>query len=361
MSQASFVKVAKTQLEPGVPRARGPREGRSIHNGALRAFVFALLLLMAVPAAAGASTVSVEPFREPPGTDPFGSCGRYMSCPADMVVLTAASGETNHVAITEAVVGLGQTRYLVRDKRAPVVAGAGCEHVDDNAAVCTAGAVGPQQLGDGDDWITSPGGQALGGDGDDVLTLGFHGTNPAFYASLSIVDGGEGDDVLSGEEGHGGNGNDVLSGQLGAGGNGDDLLIVGSGRGHLGDDILRCFPQLSGCYLNGGSGNDTLTGDTGSNRLFGEGGHDLLDGRARDDELDGGVGNDRLIGGAGPDMLEGGAGADRLQAREDRSAGEQPKKDRVDCGTGRRDRATVNRRDRVTRCERVTRRQERAG
>lgn len=136
----------------GASRPAGwrPREG-SAHNGALRALVLALLVLVAMPAAADASTVSVEPFSQPPDIDPFGSCGRYMMCPADMVVLTAARGETNHVAITEAVVSPGQTRYLVRDALAPVVAGTGCERVDEPppaaGVVCTAGAIGPQQLG----------------------------------------------------------------------------------------------------------------------------------------------------------------------------------------------------------------------
>jgi RTX calcium-binding nonapeptide repeat (4 copies) len=185
------------------------------------------------------------------------------------------------VAITEAVVSAGQTRYLVRDKLAPVAAGAGCERVDEPpaaaAVVCTAGAIGPQQLGDGDDWITSPGGWASGGDGDDVMTVNF-----------GHADGGEGNDVL--------------------------LVDTGEAAGEEGDDVL-----------------------------------------------DGGVGNERLIGGAGLDALGGGAGADRLEAREDRSAGEKPKKDRVDCGAGRRDQATVDRRDRVKRCERVTRRRDRAG
>jgi hypothetical protein len=305
-----------------------------------------------VPAGAGASTVSVEPYREPPDIDPFGSCGRFMTCPADMVVLTAASGEINHVTITEAVVSFGQNRYIVRDKSAPVVAGPGCEPVDEppqpppgGAVVCTAGAIGPQQLGDGDDWIASPGGWASGGDGDDVMTVSF-----------GTADGGEGDDVLVAlGEANGEGGDDVLVGQQGAGGSGNDLLTVSSGRGDSGDDILRCFPhRTSGCFLKGGAGEDVLTGGAGSDRLFGAGGRDLVRGGARGDELDGGLGNDRLIGGAGLDMLGGGAGADRLEAREDRSAGEQPKKDRVDCGAGRRDRAVVDRRDRVSRCERVT-------
>jgi RTX calcium-binding nonapeptide repeat (4 copies) len=272
-----------------------------------------------------------------------------------MVVLTAASGETNHVAISEAVVSAGRNRYLVRDKLEPLVAGPGCERVDEPppaaAVVCTAGAIGPQQLGDGDDWITSPGGWASGGDGDDVMTVSF-----------GDADGGEGNDVLLVDTGeaNGEGGDDLLIGGRGTGGSGDDRLMVGAGRGASGDDILSCFPPTaSGCYLNGGAGDDILSGGTRTDRLFGERGRDLLHGGARDDVLDGGAGDDRLIGGPGRDALAGRADADRLEAREDLSAGEQAKKDGVDCGSGRRDQATVDRRDRVKRCERVTRRRDR--
>ena len=307
-------------------------------SGVMRALVLALLLLVAVPTAAGAATVSVEPFVERlrPGDDGFGSCGRYMMCPADMVVFTAAGGEINRVTITEAVNKFEQTRYLVRDMSAAVVAGAGCERVDEGsvppapgAAVCTAAAIGPQQLGDGDDWISSRGGWALGGDGDDVL-----------FASWG--EGGSGDDLVIGELGAGDDGDDLVIGQQGWGGDGDDRLMVGSGLGDSGNDTLSCFPRGSACYLNGGAGDDVLTGHTGSDRLFGGSGRDLV------------------RGGAGVDVLEGDAGADRLVAREDRSAGEKPRKDSVDCGAGLRDRATIDRRDRVRRCELVARRQERA-
>jgi serralysin len=300
-------------------------------EGPVRAFVFALLLLLAVPAAAGAATVSVEPYVEPPlppGDDGFGSCSRYMQCPADMLVFTAASGEVNRVAITEAVRSFGQNRYLVRDKSAPVVAGAGCQRVDEDplppvpaAAVCTAGAIGPQRLGDGDDWVTSPGGWVSGGDGHDVMTVSF-----------GDADGGQGDDVLLAHRGKGGSGDDLLIGQQGAGGSGHDRLVVTIGLGDSGNDTLRCFPQGSGCHLKGGAGDDVLTG---------------------------GRGNDRLFGGGGMDVLGGGAGADRLVSREDRSAGEARALDRVDCGTGRRDRAVVDRADDVKRCERVTPRRDR--
>ena len=261
----------------------------------------------------------------------FGSCGRYMQCPADMVVFTAASGETNRVTITEAVNKFEQTRYLVRDKSAAVVAGAGCERVDGarsrllrprrsarrRRSVLSSSATA-------DDWISSPGGWALGGDGDDVL-----------FASWG--EGGSGDDLVIGELGMGDDGDDLVIGEQGVGGDGDDRLMVGRGLGDSGNDTLSCFPQGLGCYLNGGAGDDVLTGDTGSDRLFG------------------GTGRDLVRGGAGMDVLEGDAGADRLVAREDRSAGEKPRKDSVDCGAGRRDRATIDRRDRVRRCERVRR------
>ncbi|HEV3378062.1 MAG TPA: calcium-binding protein [Thermoleophilaceae bacterium] len=307
---------------------------------------------MAAPAAAGAATVSVEPYREPPDTDPFGSCSRYMMCPANMLVVTAASGETNHLSITETILTFRESRYVVRDRSAPLVAGAGCEPIDEpqppppDAVVCTAATLGFQELGDGDDWISSPRGWVTGGDGDDVLTV-----------SGGEADGGEGDDVLVVESGNadGEAGNDTVIGQAGDGGSGDDLLMVAGGRGDSGDDDLRCFPRVSGCFLDGGPGTDVLTGDSGRDRLFGRRGRDLIRSFAGRDDLDGGPGNDRLIGGAGLDLLEGAAGADTLRASEDRQAGEQPRKDRVDCGTGRRDRASVDRRDEVRRCERVSR------
>jgi hypothetical protein len=53
--------------------------GRSWRAGCL---VAALLFVAAVvPAEAGASIVRVEPYSDPPGIDPFGSCGRYATCP----------------------------------------------------------------------------------------------------------------------------------------------------------------------------------------------------------------------------------------------------------------------------------------
>jgi len=92
--------------------------------------------------------------------------------------------------------------------------------------------------------------------------------------------------------------------------------------------------------LRGSSGPDELRGLAGDDRLAGGRGDDLLRGHAGDDRLDGGPGRD---------VLRGGSGDDRLSARDGA-------RDVVDCGPGRRDRAIVDRRDRVTGCERVSRR-----
>ena len=310
-------------------------------SGVVRAFVFVLLLLLAAPAAAGAATVSVAPYVEPPlppGDDGFGSCGRYAQCPADMVVFSAAAGEANRVTITlEAAAGFRQLRIVVREEGfppvfPPVQAGPGCERLDDRTAACVAGAIGPVYLGDGDDRIDSPSGEVHGGEGADILSVRF---------SRSV----KGDD-----------GDDVLVGSQGDGGPGADLLAVTSGVGGAGDDILRCFPPNMWCHLDGGLGDDVLTGGTGVDRLLGRRGNDVMQGGANFDTLAGGLGDDRLVGGAGGDHLDGDSGADRLVSREDRPAGEARALDRVDCGTGRRDRAVVDRADDVKRCERVTRR-----
>jgi hypothetical protein len=136
--------------------------------------------------------------------------------------------------------------------------------------------------------------------------------------------------------------------------------------------------------INGTTGRDNLRGTTGVDSIFGLGGNDLLNGLGGDDcifggggrdTLKGGGGADRLVGGAGRDriaggptgdQLVGGRGADRLKGGRganaynggrggDRIAARNGKNELVLCGPGR-DRATVDRRDRVRDCERVRRR-----
>jgi Ca2+-binding RTX toxin-like protein len=64
--------------------------------------------------------------------------------------------------------------------------------------------------------------------------------------------------------------------------------------------------------INGGGGDDTLSGLEGSDRLIGGSGKDRLDGGDGNDILDGGSGDDQLWGGAGNDQLSGGVGKDRI-------------------------------------------------
>ena len=149
-------------------------------------------------------------------------------------------------------------------------------------------------------------------------------------------------------------GRDTVSGLAGRdclyGGAGSDRLIGGPGRDKLnggsGND-----------QLHGGAGRDALAGTRGADRLSGGSGNDHLTGGPGKDRLTGGSGNDRLSGGSGSDRLNGGRGRNRYAAGtgRDKVNARNRRRDRVDCGPGR-DNATVDRFDRVRRCERVTRR-----
>ena len=134
----------------------------------------------------------------------------------------------------------------------------------------------------------------------------------------------------------GGRGNDRLSG-----GGGKDCL--GGGRGND-----RVSGGTNNDRVGGDSGNDRLGGDSGNDRLSGGSGRDRLNGGRGRDRMSGGSGNDRITAGGG-DRVSGGSGNDAISARNRR-------RDRIDCGSGRRDRVRADRRDRLRRCERVSRR-----
>src|SRR5262245_21582892 len=153
----------------------------------------------------------------------------------------------------------------------------------------------------------------------------FPGTGPVVIGppitvpKVTVIEGGDGDDVLNGDENHnimrGFGGNDRLFGA-----SGDDLLVGGSGADFM-DGGTGTFDTASysgssvGVTVNlalgfgrfgeaegdtlvnvddiiGSPHADTLTGNDGSNRLMGE------------------VGDDFLTGGLGPDFLFGGDGGD---------------------------------------------------
>jgi hypothetical protein len=150
-----------------------------------------------------------------------------------------------------------------------------------------------------------------GGDGKDRLDGG---------SGLDSLAGGEGDDVLTvrGKEGihdtfDGGNGTDTLKlvgavtlAGFDASASSIEKLQAG-GRGLYGTYQDDAF-DLSGLtlidclrFVDGKSGNDTLTGSQFRDHLRGGAGDDTLDGRAGNDILDGGSGRDTFVFGDGYD------------------------------------------------------------
>lgn len=134
------------------------------------------------------------------------------------------------------------------------------------------------------------------------------------------IQGGDGDDYITGEN---------ISGYLGhqtlGGGAGDDHVRGGFGGdlidGGTGDDVLRDTDEG---YLSDGrdtvlaEDDDTLIGGDGHDSIFGSGGHDSLSGGAGDDRLNDGyvvqdLGNGRhALVADGAATLDGGAGNDTL-------------------------------------------------
>ncbi len=100
--------------------------------------------------------------------------------------------------------------------------------------------------------------------------------------------------------------------------------------------------------LIGRAGADRLRGLAGNDRLLGGAGRDRLEGGRGNDTLLGGAGNDTLLGGAGRDRFEGGPGNDTIEAADGIS-------ETIRCGPGR-DTVRADRGDRLTGCERVSRR-----
>ncbi len=173
------------------------------------------------------------------------------------------------------------------------------------------------------------------GAGNDVIFAGAGNDTVRCGAGNDTINGGPGRDTLFGEPGkdrvRGDAGNDRLSG-----GSGGDRIGGGSGK-----DVA-----------SGGSGSDRIAGNGARDRISGQAGNDRLAGNSANDRLSGGAGKDSLVAGTGRDRLLGGKGNDRLNTRDRRRG------DLANCGESRRDRdrASVNRGDRVRGCERVRRR-----
>jgi len=142
------------------------------------------------------------------------------------------------------------------------------------------------------------------------------------------------------------------------GGGGGDYGSGGDPTGPLGTG--GCLNAIVGTSdrdtLIGSEAGDVVFGLEAGDRIEGRGGHDCLIGGSGNDVLRGERGSDRLTGGRGDDVLVGGPGVNAYDAG--------PGKDYVDARNGTvelvrcgadRDQARVDRRDRVSGCERVSR------
>ncbi|MEA2397639.1 MAG: hypothetical protein QOK25_1195 [Thermoleophilaceae bacterium] len=166
--------------------------------------------------------------------------------------------------------------------------------------------------------------------------------NPADNSATALTTvkavGTNGNDNLVGTAG-----NDVICGLLG-----NDTIDGLAGNDTLwgdacNDKVKLVFPAAK----KKKDGNDKLIGGPGNDALYGAGGNDTLTGGPGNDRLYGGGGNDKLTGGAGVDSFFGGAGNDTISARDH-------VKETIDCGKGK-DRATVDKKDKVKGCETVKR------
>jgi hypothetical protein len=154
----------------------------------------------------------------------------------------------------------------------------------------------------------------------------------------------------------------IVPRRYGGGGSGGGGGGGGSGSGDPTAPLASggCVATLVGTNgadtLRGGAAGEVVFGLGGRDRIEGRGGHDCLLGDEGNDVLRGQSGNDRLTGGAGADTLVGGRGVNAYDAGpgSDFVDARNGKRELVRCGGGR-DRARVDRRDRVRDCERVSR------
>ncbi len=170
--------------------------------------------------------------------------------------------------------------------------------------------------GNGNDTITGSPTHAsslLGGDGADTLLGGTGGDTLDGGNGTDSIDGGDGNDSLIGGDGsdtiNGGIGNDTISGGNHSdsinGGDGNDSIDGGQSNdtisGGIGDDTI-----------NGSDGNDSLSGDAGNDSMFGGAGADSMSGGDGNDTMGGQAGNDTVNGDNGDDRVDGDGGNDSV-------------------------------------------------
>lgn len=292
--------------------------------------VLGLAVALGPAPAAQAGTVAVGPS---PPCDTLQS--KYGQCEPAPLVFEAAPGEANRVSSEWA-----DGEIAIRDLGARLQAGSGCRQMSDHEARCTAyGTYLTMSLGDRDDLAEKVSGSVDGGPGDDVLTgvtsaTGGPGNDRLTATPAAIttsLDGGAGDDTLVG-----GDGGDWLYGGAGA-----DVLRGGEGPDTLVGDGSPAAPasaaELSGDLLDGGGGEDIVSYAyhpagvvvdlaTGDNGRGAEGdvllGIENVAGSAHADDLRGDEHANDLVGGSGRDVLHGAGGDDQLTGGPGRDIGD---------------------------------------
>ena len=152
----------------------------------------------------------------------------------------------------------------------------------------------------------------FGGDGDDLIDAFGLTTHAA------LLEGGSGNDTVTG-----GGAADSIKGDVGddslGGGGGNDVVYGGDGNDHIdggadNDILFGDTGRVSTDAVNGAirstvgakDGNDTMTGGAGNDIAFGDGGNDLIGGDVDPAALDGAGGGDFLFGDGGSISAPGG-------------------------------------------------------
>jgi hypothetical protein len=274
----------------------------------------------------------------------------------ETVTVVALPGESNRLSFT-----IAGDAVVVRDPSAPLTAGdARCTSSGVGELTCRGALGAPAGLsvdaGDGDDVVddtaTALPMRVDGGLGKDTLLGGTGSDDLRPGLGDDTVDGGPGDNtvdyaertatvavVLDGGVPSGLAGDRDGRAPSGEGGEYDTITNVGNIDGGRGDDVLtgnagtNVLTGGAGAdTLRGGGAKDSLYGGPGADRLFGDADDDALIGNAGDDRLAGGAGDDTLSGGFGADGFDGGAGDDYFDVGGDPS---QQRGERVACGAGR--------------------------
>lgn len=184
---------------------------------------------------------------------------------------------------------------------------------------CINGQAGSDTLAgsNGDDVILAEDGNDLanGGPGNDVMTLGFEADDATGDTGNDTITGDAGADTIAGNEG-----NDVIKGF------GNNDKITGD------EDNDR---------VQGSGGNDNLRGNAGKDKVRGGTGQDKVNGDAGKDKVVSQGGKDKISGGRGKDNIRAGGGNDKVRAADGFA-------DKIKCGLGDKDEATVDAEDTIS-------------